>query len=384
MLPQTTVANLKLKLKRNWTGAAPQRIRFDIGCLKDVQKLDELRVTIRNRYQILQDLMDDDETVDSYWKVVKEVLGTKKYHHNDWISAETLSKISVRKEKKAAVTSSRTRAERSKAQKEYSEANKNTKKGIRADKRKHIDGLAETAEHAARAGNMKGLYDNTKKLAGKFGNPERPVKDKTGRLMVGEELPRKRWVEHFEELLDRPAPQNPPDILPAAEDLDIESGTLTRDEIRMAIRQLKSGKATGSVIPPLRKIWEGEEVPLDWKEGYLIKLPKKGALSNCANYRGVTLLGVSGKVFNRVLLNRMKDEVDTKFRDNQAGFRKDRSCVDQIATLRIIIEQSCEWNSPLYINFVDFKKAFDSVDRDTLWKLLWGASKDCEHHSIFI
>ena len=111
-------------------------------------------------------------------------------------------------------------------------------------------------------------------------------------------------------------------------------------------------------------------IPLDWKEGYLIKLPNKGDLSNCANYRGITLLAVPGKVFNRVLLNRMKDEVDTQLRDQQAGFRKDRSCVDQIATLRIILEQSSEWNSPLYIHFVDFEKAFDSVDRDTIWKLL--------------
>jgi len=137
------IANLKLKLKRNWTGAAPQRNRYDIGCLKDVRKLDEFRVTIRNRYQILQDLMDNDGTVDSSWKVVKEsyvtvcneLLSPKKYHHKDWISAETLSKVRVRREKKAAVNSSRTTAERSKAQKEYSKAHKNTKKGIRADKR---------------------------------------------------------------------------------------------------------------------------------------------------------------------------------------------------------------------------------------------------------
>ena len=70
---------------------------------------------------------------------------------------------------------------------------------------------------------------------------------------------------------------------------------------------------------------------LDWKEVYHIKLPKKGDFSNCTNYREITLLDASGKVFNRALLNRMKDEVDTKFRDQQAGFR---SCVDQIATLR--------------------------------------------------
>ncbi|VDO51651.1 unnamed protein product [Schistosoma margrebowiei] len=48
----------------------------------------------------------------------------------------------------------------------------------------------------------------------------------------------------------------------------------------------------------------------------------------------------------------------------------ERSCTDQIATLRIIVQQSVEWNSSLYINFIDYEKAFDSVDRRTLWKLL--------------
>ncbi|VDP27475.1 unnamed protein product [Schistosoma margrebowiei] len=66
----------------------------------------------------------------------------------------------------------------------------------------------------------------------------------------------------------------------------------------------------------------------------------------------------------------MKDCVDAQLRDQQAGFRKDRSCTDQIAALRIIVEQSIEWNSSLYINFIDYEKAFDSVDRTILWKLL--------------
>ncbi|VDP43008.1 unnamed protein product [Schistosoma margrebowiei] len=70
------------------------------------------------------------------------------------------------------------------------------------------------------------------------------------------------------------------------------------------------------------------------------------------------------------MLNRMKDSVDAQLRDQQAGFREDRSCTDQIATLRIIVEQSIEWNSSLYINFINYEKAFDSVKRTTLWKLL--------------
>ena len=44
--------------------------------------------------------------------------------------------------------------------------------------------------------------------------------------------------------------------------------------------------------------------------------------------------------------------------------------MDQIATLRIIIEHSIEWNSVLFVNFIDFEKAFDSLERESLWKLL--------------
>ncbi|VDP48432.1 unnamed protein product [Schistosoma mattheei] len=70
------------------------------------------------------------------------------------------------------------------------------------------------------------------------------------------------------------------------------------------------------------------------------------------------------------MLNWMKDSVDAQLRDQQAGFRKDRWCTDQIVTLRIIVEQSVEWNLSLYINFIDYEKAFGSVDRGTLWKFL--------------
>ena len=86
----------------------------------------------------------------------------------------------------------------------------------------------------------------------------------------------------------------------------------------------------------LFEIWEKEEIPAEWKEGYLIKIPKKGDLSRCDNYRGITLLSVPGKVLNRIILQRMKGKVDQTLCEQQAGFRQDRSCSDQIATLRII------------------------------------------------
>ena len=82
------------------------------------------------------------------------------------------------------------------------------------------------------------------------------------------------------------------------------------------------------------------------------------------------LLPVPGKVLSRMLLNRMKGKMDPELRDEQAGFSKDRSCTDQISTLRIILEQFAEWNYSIYISTIDYEKAFDSVDRETIWKLL--------------
>ena len=101
-----------------------------------------------------------------------------------------------------------------------------------------------------------------------------------------------------------------------------------------------------------------------------MKLPKKGDLRQCENYRGITLLSVPGKVLNRIILKRLQESVDKRLQDQQAGFRRDHSCTDHIATLCIIIEQSIEWNTSLHINFIDFEKAFDSLGRTALWSLM--------------
>lgn len=73
-----------------------------------------------------------------------------------------------------------------------------------------------------------------------------------------------------------------------------------------------------------------------------------------------------GRVLNRILLERISKAVYPKLRDQHAEFRSNILCDDQIASLRIIIEQSLELKSPLYVNSIDYEKAFDSVDRETL------------------
>ena len=199
--------------------------------MRDAEKQGEFRLKLSNKFEVLQDLLEDEN---SQWQHIKdalistcqEVVGYRKFQQKEWISTETQQGIQTRKEKKALVTNSRTRASKAKAQEEYTNINR-----IKADKRKYIDNLAE---EAARNGNMKQLHDTTRKLSGKYSRPKRPVKDKEGNSIKTKDGQLHGWAEHFEELLNRPPPVNPPDIQPAQTELPISCDIPSREEIRKA------------------------------------------------------------------------------------------------------------------------------------------------------
>ena len=133
------------------------------------------------------------------------------------------------KEKKGAINNSRMRAAKATAHEEYTEANRAVKNSVKTDKANFIE--ANEAEDASAQGNMKQLYEITRKLAGKYKRTDRPIKDKNGNVLTSGEDQLKRWREHFEELLNRPPPQNPPDITPAEEVLQINCERPSKAEI---------------------------------------------------------------------------------------------------------------------------------------------------------
>ena len=124
----------------------------------------------------------------------------------------------------------------------------------------------------------------------------------------------------------------------------------------------------------LHKVWEKEQIPEDWQRGLMVKLPKKGDLTKCNNWRGVTLMMVAAKGLGRMITTRIRDGIDKKLRHEQAGFRKGHGTKEHIFILCNIIEQCIEWNANLYVCFVDSEKAFDTVDRSVLWRIMRSCS----------
>ena len=115
------------------------------------------------------------------------------------------------------------------------------------------------------------------------------------------------------------------------------------------------------------KIWRNVEWPKNWTKSLVIALPKKGDLKQCNNYRTLSLISHPSKILLRIILNRLKHQAKDIIAEEQAGFMKGRSTVEQIFNLRSIIEKYQEHQQELYHVFIDFKKAFDRVWHQALW-----------------
>ena len=145
-------------------------------------------------------------------------------------------------------------------------------------------------------------------------------------------------------------------------------------EVQMALKQMKSGKAPGNDeitadllkaggMPVLKwlyhlfvEIWKTEQMIEDWSVAILIHLFKnKGDRKICVNYRGISLLMVTRKLFSRMVLNRIQTIVDEQLLERQAEFRANRSIIEQIFSLRIVMEQYKQYNKPLHMCFIDIQ-----------------------------
>ena len=122
----------------------------------------------------------------------------------------------------------------------------------------------------------------------------------------------------------------------------------------------------------LVEVWTGGEVPQQWKDATIKVLYKKSDRSNCTNYRGISLLSHAGKVLLKIVANRLSDycEAHGILPDEQYGFRPEQSTVGMLFVVRRLQELARWRRIPLYMCFVYLQKAYDSVDRELLWKVL--------------
>ena len=111
-------------------------------------------------------------------------------------------------------------------------------------------------------------------------------------------------------------------------------------------------------------------MPQEWRDALLVPIPKKGDLTQCDNWRGISLLDVVGKLFTKVVQVRLQRVAEEVLPDSQCGFRAGRGCADMVFCTRQLVKKAREHNTTLYLLFIDLRKAYDSVPREALWQVL--------------
>jgi hypothetical protein len=112
--------------------------------------------------------------------------------------------------------------------------------------------------------------------------------------------------------------------------------------------------------------------PGDWTESIILPLFKKGDVNNPNNYRGISLSNIGSKLFSTIINGRLKEWVKEHnvTGEHQAGFKEGYSTIDHVFTLLAFIQKQFSKNRKLYVAFIDFEKAFDSINRNLLWPIL--------------
>lgn len=168
----------------------------------------------------------------------------------------------------------------------------------------------------------------------------------------------------------------------------------SKENIERTIDDLKKDKCTGNDGISAEMIIYGKEslseiltfmfneiirtqqIPKQWRETTITLIHKKGKKDDLNNYRPISNISTIYKLFSKTIYRNIKQDFNNKQPREQAGFREGFSTTDHLQTMNQLIEKCNEFQQPIYFLFIDFSKAFDSVEHETIWTSLENQNMD--------
>ena len=367
------------------------RKHLDVGKLEDSDTVKRYQVELRNRYEVLA---LDEADVDTEWEelriatqgAARKTIGYKRRRRSKpWFDDDCSSAVELRSQARLKHLQKPDDLALLEA---YKAVRRTTRNLLKAKKRQYILGLVEELEQESRAKNSGEFFRRLKSFRRGFQPNRQVLRSRNGELISDSVRILEEWKTYFNSLLNGPIPDDP---LPPPEDLDDvqpDVPPVTLEEVKASVDRLKKRKACGADDIPselwkcggdvvcealhrlITKVWDSERLPDQWKEALIVPVFKKGDRKACTNYRGISLICTAYKVLSDILRQRLTPLAEEILGDYQCGFRRNRSTIDQIFTLRQILEKSWEHNLEVHNVFLDFKKAYDCIHREGLYNIL--------------
>ncbi|KAK3567338.1 hypothetical protein QTP86_019605, partial [Hemibagrus guttatus] len=344
--------------------------RMDMGVVNTYfQKREEHRVTYKSGAEVIRE-------------TGRKVLGVSSGRRKEdketwWWNEEVQDSIQRKRLAKKKWDMDRTEENRQ----EYKELQRRVKREVSKAKQKAYEELYTRLD--TREGE-KDLYRLARQRDrdGKDVQQVRVIKDRDGRVLTSEESVQRRWKEYFEELMNEENEREK--RVEGVNSVEQKVDKIRKDEVRKALKRMKSGKAVGPDDIPVEvwkclgeaaveflanlfnRVLESERMPEEWRRSVLVPIFKnKGDVQSCSNYRGIKLMSHTMKVWERVVEARLRKVVEIC--EQQYGFMPRKSTTDAIFALRILMEKYRDGQKELHCVFVDLEKAYDRVPREELW-----------------
>lgn len=365
-------------------------------CKYNITRIHEqnIQMELKEQFNKHVERMQEEDNLEKEWlqietlikRVSEQIVGYEKGERKKgWFDEECKIKLEERNIYRIKALEKGTGDSR----KAYLEVRRETKKILRQKKRKYMQGKLERIEDHFVNKEIRNFYQETKKTKENVRNYQTVpyIKDKEGRLIGDPQGKAQRWAQYFEELLS----SNVNEI----EEQAIEWGqngeqveVPTEEEILEEIRNLKNFKSAGEngipaeifkyggeglqkrICKLIQKIWKEEKMPEGWKNSIICPMYKKGDKQACENYRGIALLDVVYKILARIIRKKLNHYQNQIVGEYQGGFKEGRGTTEQIFILKMIMNKSYEQNLGLHLMFIDFKQAYDSIDRSKMYNAL--------------
>ena len=403
---------MKLKMRDKWIFGRVEkgeRRRLRSERFREREVREEYKNVLTEELESEREMLYGERNVEVMYEILKtavrdvteRVVGTKvvrkrKKKGNAWWTDEVKEAVEKKREayKKTLERNvpERVRNERKRV---YVEYKRRVKQVIQESKRRTDEDFGRQLSEKYKED--KRLYwkevKNERKREMNESNDVKEVKDEDGRILKEKEAVKERWKEYFEDLMNV---KNKDEAIVICMGITGRGGAMwdqeqiSRGEVVKAINSLKMGKAAGvdgitaemlkyggeSVIEWMHRIcqmaWEEEKVPDDWTKAVIIPVYKgKGERNECGSHRGISLMSIAGKVYGKIVIERVQKITERCISEEQGAFRKGRGCVDQIFSLRMIVEKMLAKGKKVYAAFMDLEKAYDRVD----WKAMWDVLK---------
>lgn len=405
---------MSLRLTLRATVPVRQRREWDSAQLCDPDIREKFCVTVRTKFEQLAELdpqpelMDSAEEfrtmVDAVTDAAKQCLKPPKHRPRQVkfdLSPGTMELLATKQQAHQVWLrnpTSEARAARNKVTRQADRA-------VQRDMQRHMEHQARVANKLFNSRDMRGYYQHSKRMAGRttaHAVPTTMRRDAQADPETGTDGVLNVLTSSFQDLLGGSTElsndtcnkieadvllfeaQHPyhddehaiaaacPTIAEVAQCIDTLRNLAAPGADQIDARMLKAGPIMHEWMHRIiSAVWKSGKCPPEWKSALIVALYKgKGAKDIAGNYRGISLLSIAGKVYAIILMHRVYQQVEPQLHEAQSGFRRGRGTVDAIYTLRALGAACSEYRVCMAKAYIDFTKAYDSVNRWLLWKAL--------------